>query len=165
MKYTLNRDKNYFITNEFYTNCGSLAFNIEEWYAPDEAFEEDDYDTACCLLEEGMSEEEVRDYLFVRNVEQIQKDFEVVRVNSCDYPLAANEELIAFRECVNGAPGYDDDTLEVDFHFRVKRDGKWIEKLGNTEVINIDSYSEDPWYATEELIYDGPIAYFVRKVS
>lgn len=159
-----NRDPNYFKEHQFNTNCGSFAFNICEWYCPDEDFDEDDYELAYALIEEsGMDMEDVIELLLDRNMEQIHKDFEVEDVDGMDYPLKKNEELIAFRMCVNR--GFWEDDLIVDYHFRVKRNGKWMEKCGCGRVKEIEEYDEEPWVVSETTIYWGPIAYFVRKCA
>ena len=46
-----NRDPNYFNEFQMSTNCGSFAFNICEWYCPDENFDEDDYELAYRLVD------------------------------------------------------------------------------------------------------------------
>lgn len=169
MKYTPNRDPAYYseANNQVLTNCGSLALNIEEWYSPDEEFEMDDLDMAVVLSDEGESDDEILNFLFERNVEKILEDFvvdfDIHRVDSKDYPLKPNEELIAFRQCFNRT--FYDENVVVDYHFRVKRNGKWIEKMGAGPVKPVEDYNEEPWMASEELIYSGPIAYFVKKIN
>lgn len=65
--------------------------------------------------------------------------------------------------CINRS-FYDED-LVVDYHFRVKRKGQWMEKCGIGPVKIVEDYNEDPWVFSDDLIYWGPIAYFVKKVS
>ena len=159
-----NRDPNYFKEHQSDTNCGSFAFNICEWYCPDENFDEDDYALALTLIEgSGMNEEDVIELLLNRNMEQIHKDFKVKDVDGMDYSLKKDEELIAFRMCVNRS--FWEDDLVVDYHFRVKRNGKWMEKCGCGSVREIEGYDEEPWVISESNVYSGPIAYFVRKCS
>ena len=38
MEYTKNSDPNYFEDNPECANCGSFAFNVEEWYDPEQDF-------------------------------------------------------------------------------------------------------------------------------
>ena len=121
-----NRDPNYFKEHQFNTNCGSFAFNICEWYCPDENFDEDDYELAYRLVDmECMDEYKAMCMLFERDLEQIHKDFKVKDVDGMDYSLKKDEELIAFRMCLNRS--FWEDDLVVDYHFRVKRNGKWME--------------------------------------
>lgn len=162
MQFETNRDPNYFNEECMRANCGSFAFNIREWYSPDECFDQDDLELAAQLIDdEGLDETDVIHLLFDRNVEQIHQDFELEDADNKDYPLKDNEELIAFRMCINKT--FYDDELVVDYHFRVKREGKWMEKCGTGPVRTIEDYNEDPWSCGEDLIYWGPIAYFVRK--
>lgn len=162
-RFEQNKDPNYFESNSFYTNCGSYAFNLVRWYNPDEAFDQDDIELGYQLIErEGFNEEEVIQILFERDVEQILKDFNVTMVDNKNYPLAENEELIAFRIGIN-RDSFDDDALIIDQHFRVKRNGKWFEKCGCSGVHEVKDYNEKPWMISAELIYWGPIAYFVKK--
>lgn len=164
MQFETNRDPNYFNEECMHANCGSFAFNIREWYCPDECFDQDDLELAAQLIDdEGLDETDVIRLLFDRNVEQIHQDFELKDVDNKDYPLKDNEELIAFRMCINRT--FYDDELVVDYHFRVKREGKWMEKCGIGRVRTIEDYNEDPWVEGEDLIYWGPIAYFVKKCS
>lgn len=161
MRFETNRDPNYFQDNRYHTNCGSFAFNICDWYGPDGSFDEDDTTLAVELADEyDMSDIDILETLFERNVEQIHLDFDVIDVDK-DYKPKEGEDLVAFRMCVNRT--FYDDELIVDYHFRVKRNGKWLEKCGSGPVKEVVNYNEEPWLISEELIYWGPIAYFVKK--
>lgn len=161
MVFEKNNDPNYFTENRWLTNCGSYALNIKERYCPDEAFALEDYEYAYELVEmENFSEEEAIQIMLERNVEQIKEDFDFLEPCNKDYVLKDGEELIAFRMCLGRT---FDEELNTDYHFRVKREGKWMEKCGMGEVQEVKNYNEDPWIISEELIYWGPIAYFVRK--
>ena len=166
MSFSPNHDPNYFEEHSFLTNCGSFAFNIQEWYSPDDRFCEDDIELGNRLFKETfLSVEEILRLLYERNVKQILKDFDVMQVTDKNFSLKPNEELIAFRMCVNPDASTEDEPLYIDYHFRVKRSGCWMEKPGCHEIRMVDNYSEDPWEVSEELIYTGPIAYFVKKYS
>lgn len=166
MSFAPNHDPNYFEEHSFLTNCGSFAFNIREWYSPDDRFNEDDIELGNRLYKEGLlNVEDILDLLYRRDVKQILKDFNLVRVADQNITLRQDEELIAFRMCVNPDAPTEDEPLYIDYHFRVKRNGMWMEKIGCHEVQEIHNYSEDPWEISEELIYTGPIAYFVKKCS
>lgn len=166
MLFSPNHDPNYFEEHSFLTNCGSFAFNIQEWYSPDDRFDEDDIILGNRLYEiDSLSVKNILELLYDRDVAQILEDFDVKQVTDKDIPLNRNEELIAFRMCVNPNVPTEDEPLYIDYHFRVKRNGVWMEKIGCHEVQEIHNYSEDPWEISEELIYTGPIAYFVKKCS
>lgn len=166
MSFAPNHDPNYFEEHSFVTNCGSFAFNIQEWYSPDDRFAEDDIELGNRLYEENAwSVEDILKLLYDRDVAQILEDFKVKQVTDKNISLNRNEELIAFRMCVNPDAPTEDEPLYIDYHFRVKRYGTWMEKIGCHEVREIHNYSEEPWRISEELIYTGPIAYFVKKCS
>ena len=138
------------------TNFDDYLKNLEELK---KKFRDDSNDDD----EKNMDEDDVIDILFKRNVEQIHKDFEVEETPYMDYPLNKNEELIAFRMCLNR--DLWDEELVVDYHFRVKRNGKWMEKCGSGRVQEVEDFNESPWKVSEDLIYRGPITYFIRKCS
>ena len=163
MSFEKNRNPNYYKDNSFYTNCGSFAFNICDWYGPDDRFDEDDYELALKLSDEyNLSDSDILDILFDRDVEQICKDFDVVVVDK-DYEPKENENLVAFRICVNRS--FYDDELIVDYHFRAKKGDTWFEKCGIGSVREVKNYSEDSWIISDDLIYWGPIAYFAVPVN
>lgn len=164
MPFTPNYEPNYFEEHSFFTNCGSFAFNIQEWYSPDDRFIEDDIELGNRLYKENLLDiNGILKLLYNRDVEQILKDFNLVQVTNKDVTLKKDEELIAFRMCVNPDAPTEDEPLYIDYHFRVKRNGMWMEKIGRNEVKKISNYSEEAWEVSEELVYTGPIAYFVKK--
>ncbi len=162
MSFEKNSDPNYFIDHQLVTNCGSLALNIKEWYCPDEVFDTPDEDYAYYLIEKNKCTLEAAIKLMLaRNVEQILKDFDFLELCSGDRELARGEELIAFRMCLS-YPIFGE--LDTDYHFRVKRNNRWLEKPGCGPVREVD-FTEEPWVVSESLVYWGPIAYFLRKAS
>ena len=81
MLFSPNHDPNYFEEHSFLTNCGSFAFNVQEWYSPDDSFDEDDIELGNRLFKETfLSAEEILRLLYKRNVKQILKDFDVMQV-------------------------------------------------------------------------------------
>lgn len=164
--FTSNHNPHYYEENEMFTNCGSYAFNIKEWYGPDDRFNEDDIELGNRLYKEDLLDaDDILELLYDRDVNQILEDFDVKQVFNKNIPLKQNEELIAFRMCVNPYAPTEEEPLFIDYHFRVKRNGIWSEKNGSHEIKKIDNYSEEPWEFSEELVYTGPIAYFVRKTA
>lgn len=163
MNFETNKDPNYYKNNSSITNCGSFAFNICDWYEPDDIFDEDDYELAIKLIDEyKMSDIDILEILFDRDVEQIYKDFDVFAAD-VNYDPKDNEDLIAFRLCVNRSSC--DGEIIVDYHFRVKRNDIWLEKCGSREVREVKDYNENPWVISKDLVYWGPIAYFVKKTN
>lgn len=163
MSYTKNTDPNYFIDYQQDSNCGSYAFNIKEWYNPElnlvieaGSIEERILD----LLDEGWSNEEISELYSNSLVKSIFHDFgnEVKEVDY-DYKPEENEELIAFRTyCIgNLMEGYAD----WDFHFKVFRNGLWMEKNGRQPV---RFCLEDEWeYGIRS--YISNTIYFAHKIK
>ena len=159
--YTKNNDPNYFVENPSDGNCGSFALNVKEWYISDMDF--DNTTIANDMIEDGNTIEEIFDYLTPRNVNQILNDFkDEVRVLSNKKEIKLNEELIAFRL---GVFVYDDCTaLETDFHFKVKRNGEWMEKRGATEIRYCDLDEDEEWCNSSGEVYNGPIVFLAKKI-
>jgi len=138
MNYKRNNDLNYYNKYPDYANCGSYALRLEGWYDPEDYFykikgdigewaEEmmkiyNEYDVANLYAEiliEGMLQEFSNELRLINNYSEIKP----------------NEELILFSTFCNGYDYYD-------FHFKVFRSGKWMEKNGSGEVHECD---EDDW--------------------
>ena len=65
MLFSPNHDPNYFEEHSFLTNCGSFAFNIQEWYSPDDRFVEE-------IMEKPVSQwngEEIRRYASIKGID------------------------------------------------------------------------------------------------
>lgn len=156
MGYTRNSDPNFYFTHEHTTNCGSYALRIKEWYEVDF----DMQDRAIELSSNGIDDREIYEIITQEAVELMLHEFgdkmrELVNVTD---PIADNEELIAFR-----IGGLDDwSGYDADFHFRVFRDGKWMEKCGCNEIQNC-IFEEDAWETA--LLYEGPIVYLAHRID
>lgn len=161
---TKNTDLNYYNIYEDYTNCGSFALRIKEWYEPDISFHCDNDDYATQMIAKGYSYEKILSKLLKRNIEGIKRDFgdEITILNSLEeYVANDDEELIAFRV---GYEEYPFNTASTDFHFRVFRDGKWQEKCGTGEVdSSIELEPNYPWDLYNWL-YDSDIVFFTHKI-
>ena len=158
--YTKNHDPNYFYTNLQDGNCGSFALNIKEWYLSDRKF--DNTDIAWEMECQGYDLNSILEYLTSINVEQILADFvDEIRLLDSKEEVKENEELIAFRVGV-----FDDsfDDIDTDFHFRVKRNGEWMEKCGSTEVRRCELEEGVNWTNSSGDIYNGPIVFFAKKI-
>ena len=158
MEYTRNHNPNYFDECQRFANCGSFAFNIEEWYSPDEYFEED---TGYCVEEwidhcvwNGWDEYDMSDAFADMLVKYILLDFDDVRTVSYAADVKSNEELIAFRTFVTCEGGWD-------FHFKVLRDGMWLEKCG---VDPVRFCEKDDWH-NGLMEYISTTIYFARKLE
>lgn len=164
MEYTKNTDPNYFDEYQGYSNCGSFAFNVEEWYDPEIDFEEsvgyiDDWIVE--MHNNGYSNDEIADIYTEAITERILNDF-FGEIREVYYPsdVNSNEELIALR----GWCHYDEDDCsnyaDYDFHFKVFRNGIWQEKCGRQPV---KFCTEDEWsYGTRT--YNSITIYFAHEV-
>lgn len=159
--YTKNNDPNYFDEYPDEGNCGSFALNVREWYISDRDF--DNTTIAYDMMVDDVDLDVILDYLTFKNVEQILEDFsDEIRVLTNKEEVKDNEELIAYRI---GIFNYEDmDYLETDFHFKVKRNGSWMEKPGSTDVKYCDLEEFDNWSNSSGDIYNGPIVFFAKKI-
>lgn len=138
--YTRNSDLKYYESNPESTNCGSYALRLNEWYDPEKYFE----DTTGWFIEDWITDL-AKDYLD----EEISNKFNDILVEGmliefqeelelCDgsIPTDENVELIAF----NSFCCYDEDNnfSDYDFHFKVYRNNRWMEKRGAEEVRECD---------------------------
>ena len=159
--YTKNSNPNYFIENPLDGNCGSFALNVEEWYISD--LDIDNTITASEMLDEGRDIDDVFDYLTFMNVKQILKDFEgEVRILFNKRNVHEDEELIAYR--IGIFTDEETEEIETDFHFKVRRNGKWMEKPGSTEVRECDLKEDEEWVNSSNTIYNGPVIFLAKKI-
>lgn len=169
-EFVKNTDPGFWEQDLPWCNCGGLAFNIKTWYSPEwkyhevlppEFFDIDEY--AEHLWLEGYETWEIANQIQGIYLEGILEDFgDKVRVLNDDGGWDSDEELIAFRV---RSGYYDGDyTADVDFHFKVLRDGIWIEKNGSNDVHTCD---EDEWEYFEEdnsMYYDSDTIYLAHKI-
>lgn len=160
-RFTRNTDPRYWDEEQSWCNCGSFALNIREWYSPEwicafDLYEDSYWDYLSHLLEEReIDEYEASDKYALRLIEGILKDFpNEVRFLVDESEINKDEELIEFR-----AVFINDE--ENDFHFKVFRDGYWMEKNGSGEV---HLCSADNWdYG--DLVYISNTYYLARKIA
>lgn len=142
MRYERNNDPSYYEEFCDYSNCGSFALNLQGWYDPEEYFYTEIGDTEewiFNLYDEGYSEEEISNFYANHLITGMLIEFNGELREAPDWKLKPNEELIAFRTfCII----CDDEYTRRDFHFKVFRDGTWMEKNGWTPVHTCD---EDEW--------------------
>jgi len=141
MIYTHNSDPQLYIDHRAKTNCGSFALNLCEWYEPE--IEQTDYDYIYDWLyemaEEGLLPVDVADRYVEFVFDSVQEEFNIEEAEyAFGEPVALEDrELVALR----GYCGFDMDDIndiDWDFHFRVFRNGKWMEKNGCLEVHECD---------------------------
>ena len=155
MKYKRNSDPDYYIDRQADSNCGSFALRLEGWYDPEAYF----YDYVKPVgvinwmneLSESYNDDEIATFYAEILIERMLKEFEgELRILARGQKVEANEELIEFRTfCWSW-----DETW--DFHFKVFRDGKWMEKNGDGPVHECE---EDEWGD-----YDSEVFYLAHRV-
>lgn len=158
MYYTRNSDLSYYETHRYCANCGSYALRLNEWYDLDYYFEDvtgyyiDEWITE--KSEEGYNDYEISTMYGEILVQGILEEFKG-ELELCDGwpPKTDNVELIAFSTyCYANSSKYSD----YDYHFKVFRDGKWMEKCGTQPV---EECTEDWWGD-----YIGDVFYFYHKI-
>lgn len=155
-------------------NCGSFALNIDGWYCPyieeDKDIDEDDllwkyteYERLMWIEEmvrEGQAREDVMNCV-------IERDFEFI-LKTCPWLEPINEDeiedtdrVITYRLSMtipDEREEFDVDN-DMDFHFRVFKDGEWWEKNGNGPIHRVEDPDCDVWEVEDWLVYDGPVRY------
>ena len=138
-------------------NCGGYALRTYSWYQP----YNDEEDFVWDLGNLYMGEEELArgalescvDYM----LEEFGEDLRVVADGEYD---PQTEELIAFRTSTDDeTDSYD--WPDFDFHFKVFRDGKWMEKCGTEEIREADP---DNWIIGC-YVYNSDTVYLAHKVA
>ena len=138
MNYRRNNDLNYYNEYRDYANCGSYALRLEGWYDPEDYF----YflhGSICEWIEEQLEfydEYDIANFYAADLIEGMLQEFdgELRLINSYS-EVKANEELVLFST-------FCSHNLDYDFHFKVFRDGKWMEKNGTGEV---HECSDEEW--------------------
>jgi len=141
--YTSNNDPTYYETNRCGTNCGSYALRLKEWY--DNELDEE-WGGIDAWIEELINEEipcaVIPDIIAEQFINELINDFpdgEVTQLSSVSLTTMTeikkkSVELIAFRVYVPIEEYLMNDYGCFDFHFRVWREGHWMEKNGSQEV-------------------------------
>lgn len=165
-KFTYNRDPEFWYSEHPEYNCGGFAFNIKEWYSPEWIVEQKApniqvYADRLWESDENLSEFDVADILVKQLTDAVLQDFDgEIRLYEEDYRLAENEELVAMRAAFNyWEDGWNEST--VDFHFKVLRDGHWLQKCGWSDVEECD---EEDW-CLESATYNSETVYFAHKIA
>ena len=161
MEYTRNSDLTYYTFNRARANCGSYALRLNEWYDPEDYFEQlegDTYEWVEQMALNGYDDYEISNIYIDILVEGMLKEFDG-ELELCDgrAPSTEDKELIAF----NGFATCDDDyNIDIDFHFKVLRDGLWSEKPGMDDVrfCELDDWGKyigEPIYMYHKIDIEG----------
>lgn len=148
-------------------NCGGFALKTFTWLTPyteevedddDPYTEEDREEYIEELLLYGASDEYLEDRLVRADIDQLLKRFDFLQqINLED--AQPNDLIIAYRVFVRADKDreYIEDT---DFHFKVRLNGFWFEKMGGGEIHLCELNPDKPWsYMDSELVYSSPIFY------
>lgn len=162
INYERNSNPKYYEEHCADSNCGSYALNLQGWYDP-EGYFCDVFNCECPddgmmeLYACGYSEDEINRMYVDTLVEGILKEFdgEIRLVKWKGDKINDDEELVAFRTFAF-LEDDEDDYFCADFHFKVFRDGKWMEKQGWQSV---KESAEDEWGR-----YDSKTYYFAHKI-
>ena len=154
MSYTRNTDPTYYYKNSGAVNCGSFALRLNEWYEPEEDYDEI-YDWII-----GMSwdydDYEISNLYADIIIDRILSDFSD-EIEICDgrAPSTSDTELIAFATFCE----YDEseEYCNWDFHFKVFRNGIWQQKCGcfPPEFCELDEWGR----------YTSKVTYFYHKIG
>lgn len=145
-------------------NCGSYAFNLNEWYCPGAIRGTDDEDGPIDCLDywygQGYRREELADKLAEFYLEKIEDDFrdKIKIVTEMPELSDTNIEVIAFRAGAYEEEDYDD--FDYDFHFKVFRNGSWLEKRGR-EPIKFTSLED--WSGS--ICYNSQTFYIIHRLE
>ena len=153
-------------------NCGGFALKTYDLYLP---YEDKTKDFAIYFddkIEElyysGLSLKEIENEILEETVEYMLKNFpKKLRVIKNFSDLKDTEELIAYRIGLEIFSNEDEigkyyTGCDGDFHFKVLRDGHWLEKFGEGLVI-FEEFTTEPWKCNG-MVYDSPIVFLgLRK--
>lgn len=149
-------------------NCGSLAFNLDEWYHPGDLkgnYEDFLAEDFLLGLDDDFDDDEIADALANFYLDLLVEDFEdEISEPSLEEPevVPNGYELIAFRA---GAYSWDQGewgfSFDYDFHFKVLREGQWLEKLGGGSVFPT---SLSDWNGGS-MYYNSHTFYFIHRIA
>ncbi len=160
MYYTRNSDLTYYETHRHDVNCGSYALRLNEWYNLDSYFE----DTTGYWVEdwvvkkdqEGFDDYEISTMYGEILVQGILEEFEGELELCGGWPPKTDDvELVAFSTYCYSSDSPN--SVTYDYHFKVLRDGKWMEKCG---IGPVEECTEDWWGD-----YIGDVFYFYHKIG
>lgn len=159
---TRNQDNTY----QSNYNCGGYALRTFSWFYPaDEdmdwnwSIREDHIDN---YIKDGYDDEDVATMILEEDIDYMLEHIETLSLYEEDpqkYEPRLGEELIAY--CIY-VDSYNEDN---DFHFKVLRDGKWMEKNGGGQIQEtLPPWERKSWYYTGRT-YNSEVVYFINKVG
>lgn len=158
--YNIKKLRDEFNTNRHDYNCGGYAFHTFSWYAPYNAPNHTMGEYGDRYASSGFTEEEAMRRFTKHCVRYMENDFKgkLRQIRSLT-EASPNDTVILFRVGLRFDAG---ECWDSDFHFRVRRNGKWTEKCGGAEIEDSAPELTQPWVDWEtDFTYDGPIAMFI----
>ena len=141
-------------------NCGGFALNLDRWYFP---YSDSNKRIEYIDNNSNLSIRDLYNRLLFKDTLFMLKEFKgkLFRIKSLK-EVSDKDRVIAYRI---GGMSYD--PYLIDFHFRVRIDGSWYEKIGDDKV-NKCNFTEDKWTVPTKdeevnIIYDSDIIYFVLR--
>lgn len=110
-------------------NCGGWAFQTFDWFTPYnmEKMKSRFYDLESCIYIEV---EKIQDRFLWEDVDYMLGTFDNLRVIDSIDEVSEKSTVIAYRIGV-----FEDvDEYDYDFHFKVRRNGVWSEKIGGYSI-------------------------------
>lgn len=146
-------------------NCGGFALDTLDWFFPytDIGGREED---AFNLYMSGAAAEDIRDLFLQRDIQFMLHKFKgrLVQINDLS-EAKPTDRVICYRVAVGiDTENFDDDIfVSTDFHFKVRINGQWFEKIGEDAPTLCDLDADSEWYLNYNIIYDSANAFFILK--
>lgn len=151
-------------------NCGGYALGTYNWLLPYE--DEDEEDSRCDFVYDlntkgDYTNTDLANILLEQDVAYLLDTYEDL-IDDLESLDLANEDdiVIAYRVCVyNNNDWFDSTDVTTDFHFKVRIDGQWYEKQGNSQIKECELKPDEFWYipGDDSIEYNSDIHYFRRK--
>lgn len=130
------------------------------------------------MVDEGLSSEDIEQIILNESEEYLMKKYNLRKLSSAldiEGVNFAKEEIIQYRVRIGKPPIDEYDDLDHDFHFKVLRNGVWLEKLGGYQIrkckpwIDEDDHEEN-YYTSRTLTFAHSIIHqskfdILRKLS
>lgn len=158
----------------FSYNCGGYALKTFDWYRPYTGSPERMESIIDKMVQTGMNKRDVEETLLDYFESKMLNEFPKMRRLKQIRDAAEDEDVIAFR--ITLSTSYSQSLKmnflnDWDFHFMLKIDNEWFEKLGWEDVrkhknnvndiwIDNDDEDEDEQYYHR---YDSKIRYYAKK--
>lgn len=173
----ISHKRNRYNTPREVYNCGGFALSTYDWLCP---YVRTDDSTAKYDLPDGTYTDEERAFIIEHLIEngwtEVDIEEEILR---CDVSFLLDEypflEPVELAECdisdtviayrifikIDDELGIVEDT---DFHFKVRINGFWFEKMGSQEVRLCDLDEHEPWLmSNSDTMYTSRIEYFIPR--